>query len=86
MIYVATNLVDGKQYVSLTTTSLEERWFSHLEQVSRKTASLIHKAIAKFGEESFTLEVVGSAPCLQELQAKERQWIQRLNTLPPHCM
>ncbi|MBD2627951.1 GIY-YIG nuclease family protein [Trichormus variabilis] len=83
VIYVITNSINGKQYVGLTTTSIEERWERHLEQVSRKEASLIHKAIAEFGEENFTLEVIDQASDIGELRIKEREWIKKLNTLKP---
>lgn len=83
-IYAITNLVNGKQYVGLTTTSLEERWKRHLEQVPRKNASLIHKAIAEFGKDSFTLEQLDNASSIKELRLKEREWILKLNTLAPN--
>ena len=84
VIYAITNLINGKQYVGLTTTSLEERWDRHLEQVSRKEASLIHKAITLFGEENFTLEQIAHASSIKELRVKERELIQTLNTLTPN--
>lgn len=84
VIYAITNLINSKQYVGLTTTSLEERWDRHLEQVSRKEASLIHKAIALFGEENFTLEQIAHASSIKELRVKEREWIQTLNTMTPN--
>jgi len=84
VIYVVTNLVNGKQYVGLTTTSLEQRWERHLEQVFRKEASLIHKAIAEFKEENFTIEVVAHASNIEELRFNERKWIQKLNTIAPN--
>lgn len=84
VVYLATNLVNGKQYVGLTTTSLEERWERHLDQVSRKNASLIHKAIAECGEENFTIELIDSATSPKNLRAKERKWIKELNTLAPN--
>lgn len=83
VIYVVTNLANGKQYVGLTTTSLEERWERHLNQ-SRKQASLIHKAIIEFGEESFALDTLDRADDIKDLRKKEREWIQKLNTLSPN--
>ncbi|MEH2148596.1 GIY-YIG nuclease family protein [Nostoc sp.] len=84
VIYLITNLIDGKQYVGLTTTSLDERWGRHLEQVLRKNASLLHKAIASFGKGNFTIEAIDSASSPKELRAKEREWIKKLNTLTPN--
>lgn len=84
VIYLVTNLIDSKQYVGLTTTSLDERWGRHLEQALRKNASLVHKAIASFGKENFTIETIDSASSPKELRAKEREWIKKLNTLTPN--
>lgn len=84
IIYLITNLINNKQYIGLTTTSLEERWERHLYQVLRKEASLLHKAIAEFGKESFSIEIVDSASDIKQLQAKERQWIKELKTLAPY--
>lgn len=83
IIYLITNLINKKQYVGLTTTTLEERWQRHLDQVSRKDASLLHKAIAELGKESFSIQVVDSASDIKQLRAKERQWIKELKTLAP---
>lgn len=84
IIYVVTNFVNNKRYVGLTTTSLSQRWERHLEQVFRKDASLIHKAIAEFGKDSFTIEVIDRADNPKVLRAKEREWIQRLSSLTPN--
>ncbi|WP_445634579.1 Putative excinuclease ABC subunit C [Nostoc sp. DSM 114161] len=84
VVYLIANLIDGKQYIGLTTTTLDERWKGHLEQVLRKDASLLHKAIASFGKENFTIEVIDSACSPKELRAKEREWIEKLNTLAPN--
>jgi hypothetical protein len=84
IIYLVTNLIAEKHYVGLTTTSLEERWVRHLEQLSRKEASLVHKAIAEFGEENFTIEVIDRASNIDELRNKEREWIKKLNSRFPN--
>jgi hypothetical protein len=84
IVYVATNLVNRKQYIGLTTTSVEERWERHLDQVTNKQASLIHKAISEFGEDNFTIEVLDRADDIKGLRVKEREWIQKLNTLAPN--
>jgi hypothetical protein len=51
---------------------------------TRKNASLIHKAIAEFGKESFTIKAIDRAGDPTILRAKEREWIQKLNTLAPN--
>jgi hypothetical protein len=83
IIYLITNLVNNKKYVGLTTTSLDQRWESHLD-TSRKNAGLVHKAIAEFGKENFTIELIDSASNPKELRVKEREWIKKLNTSSPN--
>ena len=84
VIYLITNLIDGKQYVGLTTTSLNERWERHLDQAFRKEASLVHKAIAETGKENFTIKIIDFSSSLEDLRDKERKWIKDLKTLTPN--
>lgn len=84
VVYVITNLIDKKQYVGLTTTSIEQRWERHLEQILTVNASLIHEAIAKFGENNFAIEELEFTKNIDELRTRERYWIQKLNTQAPN--
>lgn len=84
VVYVITNLINGKQYVGLTTASIDERWKRHLDQTKSVGASLIHQAIVECGKENFTIEVIDSADSLKKLCAKEREWIRKLNTITPN--
>ena len=86
IIYLVTNVANGKQYVGLTTTSLDERWCGHLRQAlnNHEKPSLLHKAIAEFGKENFTIEVIDCASSAEDLRAKEREWIKSMNTQRPN--
>lgn len=84
IVYCVTNLVNNKQYVGLTSTTLQERWDRHLDQVGRKSASLIHKAISEFGKDNFLIKAIDYASGVSDLREKEIQWIKALNTLAPN--
>lgn len=83
IIYLITNVLNGKQYIGLTTTSLQERWARHKDQALSKKASLVHKAIAEDSQENFTIKTIDRASSIKELKTKERYCINALNTLAP---
>ncbi len=81
IVYLATNKVNGKQYVGQTIRSLEERWKDHCRV---KDDNYFHRAIHKYGAENFTLEVIDTAESGEALDEKEIFWIKKLNTLFPN--
>ena len=86
LIYLITNKINQKQYVGLTIQTLERRWKYHLEQAKAnhiKSNESLHNAIRQYGQEAFHLEVVDKGTTKKDLEAKERQWIEKLNTLVP---
>ena len=80
IIYVITNLLNGKKYVGQTTRTLEERFSEH----KFCKDSYIGKAIRKYGEENFKAEVLEECSTLEELNEREKYWIAKLNTLVPN--
>ena len=82
IIYLITNLVNGKQYVGQTIRTIEDRWGNHLCKNSGCTA--MRRAIEKYGKESFEIHEIDSAKTQSELDSKERFWIRELNTLSPN--
>lgn len=53
IIYEALNLVNGRVYVGLTTTTLEVRIKSHLRSAKNGSKLYFHKALRKYGPENF---------------------------------
>lgn len=86
IIYRVTHTGNGKSYVGLTIQSLERRWRYHIEQANaggvRSQASL-HQAIREFGAEAFVIEQIDSGTTKLTLEAKERNWIEKLGTTAP---
>lgn len=83
-IYVITNKKIAKQYVGQTMHRIETRWKGHVEGASNGSQMPIAKAIRKFGAESFEMRVLETANTRDELNRRERHWIEKLGTLAPH--
>ncbi len=77
IIYKITNEINGKVYIGQTTRNLEQRWKDHkCEAKDCKRGRAIHRAIHKYGVENFTIEQIDNAETQEELNEKERYWIE----------
>lgn len=81
IIYLITNIVNGKQYVGQTRRKAQRRWRQHITDSKHKSA--LHNAINKYGEDSFYLQILDEANSQEELNELERHWIFELSTLKP---
>lgn len=69
VVYCITNTVNGKKYIGQTVGSVTKRWKNH---ISDKTGCrLLKNAINKYGPEAFTIRLIASAQCAEELNALE---------------
>ena len=87
IVYLATNTVNGMQYVGLTRrTVLERRVFEHRSSSRRgagKENTLAH-AMRTYGEDVFSFRVIQRVQGLKALSAAERYWIREYNTNWPN--
>lgn len=74
-IYCITNRNNNKQYVGMTTRSIERRFAEHCE-----ADTYIGKAIRKHGIHSFDVQLLEVADSREELIEKEIYWIKKLQT------
>lgn len=79
IVYLLTNLVNGKMYVGQTIRTLERRLKEHAE-----ADSLIGKAIREFGIENFSGEVLETCQTKNQLNEREIFWIAKLNCKVPN--
>jgi group I intron endonuclease len=80
IIYKITNLLNGKSYVGQTVRKLSERLKEHRK--SKTTA--IGRALRKYGNANFKIEVLAECKSIDELNDKEIYFIDKLKTLKPN--
>lgn len=78
IIYLITNLVNGKLYVGQTIRSIEERWKNHTDDI------VVDRAIKKYGVKNFKIEQILSCSSQKELDFWENFLIKLLDTKNPN--
>ena len=75
-IYKITNTVNGKVYIGQTIQSNPKmRWYAHLADARRGKKSYLYDSIRKYGQESFSWEIIDIAVSLEDLNDKEEYWL-----------
>jgi len=83
-VYLITNLVNKKVYVGKTERSLESRWKEHVRSSKRKTNQPIRRAIKKYGDNSFSIQILNDTTDPMFLRWLERFWIAVFNSRDPY--
>ena len=80
-IYLITNLINDKKYVGITTQTLKQRWYGHINRKNDRR-SILHNSIKKYGKENFKIELVEELHNVTEkgLLLKETFYIDKYNT------
>lgn len=84
LVYKITNKINNKIYIGLTTCSLEYRWSRHLTE-SRNTGNTkpLYKAIRKYGQDNFSIEILETTNDFQYLGELEREYIKKYESQNP---
>lgn len=78
-IYLITNKINGYMYVGQS-TDIYRRWREHCA-LHALHSSLVEKAIAKYGKDNFSFEIIIILENdIEKLNDAEREWIAILNT------
>lgn len=78
LIYKATNKVDGRCYVGLTTRTLKQRKAEHIKAAMFDNSPLyFHGAIRNYGAKNFKWEVVTRRKTLEGLANAEIKYIEK---------
>jgi group I intron endonuclease len=80
-IYIATNVVNAKQYVGIT-NNLDRRWGRHKKALGE--TPLLHRAIKKYGNDSFVFSHIADAFDKEAAYHLERLLIEQHNTFHPN--
>jgi len=83
IIYSATNSINGKVYVGKTIRSLSARKYSHEWRAKNGSALFFHRAILKYGKESFVWKVLFTSQ-IRMLYCWEKFYIRQLKTKVPY--
>lgn len=73
-IYIIRNTVNDKVYVGQTHVSIKLRFQNHLSAARRGLDYVIGKAIRKYGEDKFYVELLEEC-LIEELNEREKYWI-----------
>lgn len=72
IIYLTTNIINGKQYIGLDTHN-DKNYFG--------SGKLIKLALKKYGKHNFKKEIIDTATTFEELIEKEIKWIDKYNAI-----
>lgn len=85
IIYRITNSVNSKVYIGQTIRTMEERIASHRYESKKNRNGLpLYYAMAKYGFDKFTFEVIDNGSSIEELNKKEESHIDKLDSLHPN--
>lgn len=70
-VYKITNLVNQKAYIGITTRDPIDRWWEHCNSAKNGSDYFIHQAIRKYGEESFSIQVLAQTNSVEDLKELE---------------
>jgi group I intron endonuclease len=82
-VYCHTNSVNGKRYVGITKFSMERRWKGHVASVKWGYPTRFSRAIAKYGQNAFTHEVLETVPDRETANEAEIWWIAHFGSDDP---
>lgn len=80
-VYKITNKITGKIYIGITNQGSGTRYRHHWYEARIGDPCPIHKSMAKYGEENFTLEIIDFAETYEELKEKEKFYINKFNSM-----
>lgn len=73
----------GKRYVGYSGDGMAQRWREHIQETMLGGDRLIHRAIRKYGADSFKHELLAVCDTDAGARVTERQWIASRGTLAP---
>ena len=85
VVYLITNLINGKVYVGQTWRGADTRWKGHISSSENGDSLYFARAIRKYGKENFSLGILSTAADQDSLNVYEKRWIALLNSSNKKC-
>ena len=79
-VYLISCVVNGKNYVGWTKGSIEQRFLRHCYNAASGSQFYVHRAIRKYGRETFRARRLAEVSSPKEAQGLEREFIAELRT------
>ena len=79
-VYKITNKINNKIYIGLTIQGSRTRYLHHLYEARSGSSFPIHRAIRKYGEDNFEIEVIQVLDSPEELKELEKYYIKEYKT------
>lgn len=83
IVYVAKNLVNEKEYVGMTSSSLQKRIKKHEWSAAKGSPTIFHNAIRKYGIEAFCFSILSTHQTRAEMAEAEIATIKKRGTNYP---
>src|SRR5579859_6121228 len=81
IVYLVTNLINGKHYIGKTIWPLKRRWRNHLGKVRQGVQTHLYSAIRKYGQAAFSVvPLVSILTTDPQLKEQERFWIRAFHS------
>lgn len=80
LVYCATNKINGKRYIGITSKSLVHRITKHRNSTDRVSSCVFHCAIRKYGFDSFSWEILKENIDYAEALVSEKEYIELFRT------
>lgn len=81
-VYKITNIQNNKVYIGQTIRPIKDRFHRHMNDALNNIIDThFARAIRKYGKENFQIEIIDTAQSQNELNEKERYWIQYYNAV-----
>lgn len=84
IVYLAKNLINGKGYVGMTSSSLRARIQKHMWAVGRGSKTFFHNALRKHGREAFVFSTISTHSSRSEMAQAEISEISSRGTTYPN--
>ena len=85
LVYCIKNTINNKEYIGLTTRTVEQRWKQHIRESNKEGSwewnTPLGNAIKKYGKDSFQIFVLEECSSETELKQKEIQLIRERKSL-----